>query len=87
MKVAHIPLCAVKRPKKSVKLVKGQRREALGAIKKVGGITIAQKPDTASSPGMPESAIESGNIDFILSPREIAQELVRIAQVSKAAAA
>ena len=28
---------------------------------------------------MPESAIASGCIDFVLSPEEIAQELVRIA--------
>ena len=65
----------------------GDGAVALEAIKEVGGITIAQKPDTASSPGMPESAIESGNIDFILSPQEIAQELVRIAHESKNKAA
>jgi chemotaxis response regulator CheB len=29
---------------------------------------------------MPESAIASGCIDFILSPEEIAREIVRIAQ-------
>ena len=61
----------------------GDGAAALGAIKEVGGITIAQKPDTASSPGMPETAIESGNINFILSPQEIAQELVRIAHETK----
>jgi chemotaxis response regulator CheB len=61
----------------------GDGAAALGAVKEVGGITIAQTPDTASSPGMPQSAIESGNIDFILPPREIAQELVRIANESK----
>ncbi len=65
----------------------GDGAKALGAIKQVGGITIAQKPDTASSPEMPNSAIESGNIDFILSPQEIAQQLVRIAHASKANAA
>jgi two-component system chemotaxis response regulator CheB len=46
----------------------------------VGGITIAQKPDTASQPDMPESVIGSGCIDFILSPENIAKEIVRIAR-------
>ena len=65
----------------------GDGAKALGAIKQVGGITIAQKPDTASQPDMPKSAIESGNIDFVLSPQEIAQKIAEIAQTSKAAAA
>jgi len=47
-------------------------------IKEVGGITIAQKPNTAGQPDMPESAIASGCIDFILSPEEIATEIIRI---------
>src|SRR5512133_862942 len=57
----------------------GDGAEALCGIKKVGGITIAQKPDTAAQPDMPESAIASGCIDFILSPEDIAQEIKRIA--------
>lgn len=65
----------------------GDGAAALGAVKEVGGITIAQKPDTASSPDMPQSAIESGNIDFILTAEEIAQELIRIAQACKTEAA
>jgi chemotaxis response regulator CheB len=57
----------------------GDGAAALCGIKEVGGITIAQKPETAGQPDMPESAIASGCIDFILSPEEIAQEIVRIA--------
>ena len=57
----------------------GDGAAALCGIKDVGGITIAQKASTASQPDMPESAIASGCIDFILSPEEIAQEIVRIA--------
>lgn len=60
----------------------GDGAEALCGIKEVGGITIAQKPDTAKQPDMPESAIDSGCIDFVLSPEEIAQEIVRIARQS-----
>jgi two-component system, chemotaxis family, protein-glutamate methylesterase/glutaminase len=57
----------------------GDGAAALCGIKDVGGITIAQKPETAKQPDMPESAIESGCIDFVLSPEDIAQEIVRIA--------
>lgn len=57
----------------------GDGAAALCGIKDVGGITIAQKPDTARVPEMPESAIASGCIDFILSPEDIAKEIVRIA--------
>jgi chemotaxis response regulator CheB len=58
----------------------GDGAAALCGIKEVGGICIAQKPDSASQPDMPESAIASGCIDFILSPEDIAKEIVRIAQ-------
>jgi chemotaxis response regulator CheB len=57
----------------------------LSGIKEVGGITIAQKPETAKQPDMPESAIASGYIDFILSPEDIAQEVVRIAHADSRA--
>ncbi len=58
----------------------GDGSEALCEIKEVGGITIAQKLNTANQPDMPESAIASGCIDFVLSPEAIAQEIVRIAR-------
>ena len=56
----------------------GDGADALKSIKEAGGITIAQKPETAKQPDMPESAIASGCIDFILSPEDIAREIVRI---------
>lgn len=58
----------------------GDGADALSGIKEVGGITIAQLPDSAGQPDMPESAIASGHIDFVLAPEKIAQEIVRIAQ-------
>ena len=58
----------------------GDGGEALCGIKAVGGITIAQKPSTAKQVEMPESAIDSGCIDYVLSPEDIAQEIVRIAR-------
>ncbi len=57
----------------------GDGAAALCDIKGVGGITIAQKLETAGQPDMPESAIASGCIDFVLSPEDIAQEISRIA--------
>jgi chemotaxis response regulator CheB len=63
----------------------GDGAAALCGIKEVGGITIAQKLDTAGQPDMPESAIASGCVDFVLSPEDIAQELARITRPRKAA--
>jgi len=60
----------------------GDGAAALCGIKDVGGITIAQKPDTAGQPDMPESAIASGCIDFVLSPEDIAKEIVKIARAA-----
>lgn len=57
----------------------GDGAAALCGIKEVGGVTIAQKPETAVQPDMPDSAIASGCIDFVLSPEDIAQEIARIA--------
>jgi chemotaxis response regulator CheB len=57
----------------------GDGAAALEGIKEVGGITIAQKPDTAGESDMPESAIATGCVDFILSPEDIAKEIWQIA--------
>jgi chemotaxis response regulator CheB len=56
----------------------GDGAAALRGIKEVGGTTIAQKPETAVQPDMPESAIDSGCVDFILSPEEIALKIAEI---------
>ncbi len=58
----------------------GDGSAALCEIKEVGGITIAQKLSTANQPDMPESAIASGCIDFVLSPEDIAKEIIKIAR-------
>ncbi len=60
----------------------GDGAAALCGIREVGGITIAQTLDTAKEPAMPESAIKTGCIDFVLSPEDIAKEIVRIARVA-----
>jgi len=50
--------------------------------KKAGGIRLVQKPETAVQPDMPVSAIETGCIDFILSPEDIAKEIIQIANAA-----
>ena len=62
----------------------GDGAGALDKIKKVGGITIAQKPETTVHPDMHESAIKSGYMQFILSPEDIAKKIVEIAHAEPA---
>ena len=50
----------------------------LQAIKAEGGVAFAQDPKSAGYPGMPESAILAGCVDFVLPPEEIARELIRL---------
>ena len=50
------------------------------AIKAAGGITIAQD-NSAQAGSMPNSAIAAGVVDFVLSPKEIAAELVHLGKV------
>jgi len=64
----------------------GDGADALCGIKEVDGITIAQKLDTALQPDMPESAIASGCVDFVLSPEEIGRKIVQIAHEESAGA-
>jgi chemotaxis response regulator CheB len=58
----------------------GDGAEAMCGIKDVGGITIAQALETAQQTDMPESAIESGCVDYVLSPEDIALMITRIAR-------
>jgi two-component system CheB/CheR fusion protein len=52
----------------------------LEAIKAAGGITFAQSEDSAQMASMPHTAIATGQVDFILSPEEIAAELANISR-------
>lgn len=47
-------------------------------IKGVGGITIAQDPETTEHPACSRAAIASGAIDLVLAPARIADELQRL---------
>ena len=57
--------------------------EGLKAIKAEGGITFVQDPETAQYPDMPRNAIAAETAYFVLSPENIAKELVRIANNPK----
>jgi two-component system CheB/CheR fusion protein len=52
----------------------------LRAIKHAGGFTFAQQPESARFPTMPRHAIETGCVDLVLRPNEIAGELARLSQ-------
>jgi two-component system CheB/CheR fusion protein len=50
------------------------------SIKEQGGTTFAQDEPSAQHRSMPASAIDSGCVDIVTTPRKIATELVRLAQ-------
>ncbi|MEG3436114.1 chemotaxis protein CheB [Pannus brasiliensis CCIBt3594] len=52
----------------------------LDAIKAAGGITFAQSEDSARVSSMPNTAIATGHVDFILPPAEIAEKLAIISR-------
>jgi two-component system CheB/CheR fusion protein len=47
--------------------------QGMKAIKEAGGLTFAQNEHTAKYPGMPQSSIAAGCVDFILTPEGIAR--------------
>lgn len=58
----------------------GDGAEGLSDVQEAGGITMAQLPDSAQHCDMPVSAIESGHVNFILTPEGIARKIIEIAQ-------
>jgi two-component system, chemotaxis family, CheB/CheR fusion protein len=55
-----------------------ERFLGIRAIRQAGGATFCQYPGSARFPNMPISAIDTGCVDFVLRPNEIAHELTRI---------
>jgi two-component system CheB/CheR fusion protein len=49
--------------------------DALQRVKELGGVTLAQTAASAKSPGMPESALASGFVDYCLDPAAIGRKL------------
>jgi two-component system chemotaxis response regulator CheB len=48
------------------------------AIRNAGGTTIAQEPDEAQCPGMPEAALEARAVDYCLPIKDIAAKLTEL---------
>jgi two-component system CheB/CheR fusion protein len=57
-----------------------ERFLGIRAIRQAGGTTFAQYPGSARFPNMSISAIDTGCVDFVLRPNEIAHELIRISR-------
>ncbi len=53
--------------------------QAIRDIKAAGGFTIAQDPASAKYAGMPQSAIDTGCVDWVLPPEQIASCIADIA--------
>lgn len=47
----------------------------LKAIKEYGGVAIAQDPDEAEYNGMPQSAVDTGLVDFVLSLKDLGSKV------------
>jgi two-component system CheB/CheR fusion protein len=56
----------------------GDGAQGLKAIKAAGGITFAQCQGSAQVSSMPNTAVATGQVDFILSPIKIAQKIAEI---------
>jgi len=52
--------------------------EGIQAIKNAGGITIAQDEQSAKYASMPKAAIRTGDVDAILTPKEMAENILKI---------
>lgn len=52
-------------------------------LKEANGLIFAQTPETARFDGMPKMAIETGLVDKVLSPKEMAEALGQLSQLGK----
>ena len=61
---------------------------ALGAlaVRRAGGVVIAQEPAGCAAPGMPQAAIRAGAVHFVLPPASIASALVALTMMPGAPA-
>lgn len=50
--------------------------EGISYIKSIGGTTFAQDEKTSVIWGMPKAAIDTGNVDYVLSPKGIRNKLI-----------
>lgn len=60
--------------------------KGITAIKKTLGFTIAQLPETCEHKNMPTAAIKTGNVDLVLPPEQMFDEILQFITNSKAIA-
>lgn len=58
----------------------GDGAQGVKAIKMAGGVTFAQCEATAQFNSMPNTAVATGNVDFVLPPQTIATELTNLSR-------
>lgn len=58
----------------------GDGSRGLEAVKGAGGITFAQCKESAQVSSMPNTAVATGQVDFILPPQQIAEQLATISR-------
>lgn len=56
--------------------IDGDGAQGIKRIKERGGLTIAQDPGKAEHPGMPQSAVDTGMVDWVLDVGEMAHRLI-----------
>jgi two-component system, chemotaxis family, CheB/CheR fusion protein len=59
--------------------------KGVASIKKAGGMVMVQSPETAKFNSMPNRAIESGTVDFILPPEQMPSEIINFLRQSRLA--
>jgi two-component system chemotaxis response regulator CheB len=52
--------------------------EGISHMKKIGAVTIAQNQETSAIWGMPKEAIDTGDVDWVLSPELIHSKLIEL---------
>jgi two-component system, chemotaxis family, CheB/CheR fusion protein len=79
---AFLVSLAVDRGHKAIAVVlsggDGDGSLGIKAIKAAGGVTFAQCEASAKFDSMPNTAVATGNVDFVLPPQQIAQELANL---------
>lgn len=58
----------------------GDGSQGLKAVKMAGGVTFAQCESTAKFDSMPNTAVATGNVDFVLPPEQIAEALTKLSR-------
>ncbi|MBD2309004.1 PAS domain-containing protein [Chroococcidiopsis sp. FACHB-1243] len=58
----------------------GDGSQGIKAVKAAGGVTFAECTTTARFDDMPSTAVATGNVDFVLPPAKIAEEIVNLSR-------